>query len=264
MSGTAYDASKPPVGTNSNRRASLDNKSRRNSVELSGQSIMRRPTGDLESGSPDEALQELMDGNMRFILGQSSHPHQTFDRLQKIQPKQKPIAAILGCADSRVPTEILFDQGFGDVFVCRIAGNIASPEEIASLEYAVLELGVKVIMVLGHTSCGAVKAALSGKAFPGFIDMLVDSLDVAVARTRTRAVHESESWDQFQERCRCLDRHDGHPDAKTINEVARENVRYQIYRCKRSTIILEAFKNKKCLVQGAMYNLDTGEVELVD
>lgn len=81
-------------------------------------------------------------------------------------------------------------QGFGDVFVCRVAGNIASATEIASLEYAVLELGVRIIMVMGHTMCGAVKAALSGKAFPGFIDTLVDHLDVAVARTRTKAAHQ--------------------------------------------------------------------------
>lgn len=205
-----------------------------------------------------------MDGNMRFILGQSSRPHQTFERLKQIEPHQKPIAAILGCADSRVPVEILFDQGFGDVFVCRIAGNIASPEEIASLEYAVLELGVKVVMVLGHTSCGAVKSALSGKAFPGFIDTLVDNIDVAVSRTRMRAAHESESWQEFQERCKCFDNPKGPPDVKTINAVSRENVRYQVFRCKRSTIILEAFRDKRLIVQGAMYNLDTGEVELVD
>jgi carbonic anhydrase len=80
----------------------------------------------------------------------------------QISDKQKPMAAILGCADSRVPAEIVFDQGFGDVFVCRVAGNIATAEELASLEYAVLDLGVKVVMILGHTKCGAVKAALSG------------------------------------------------------------------------------------------------------
>ena len=73
------------------------------------------------------------------------------------------MAAVLACADSRVPIELVFDQGFGDIFVCRIAGNIATAEEVASLEYAVLELGVKVIMVMGHSSCGAVKAALAGE-----------------------------------------------------------------------------------------------------
>lgn len=103
-----------------------------------------------------------MDGNLRFITGNSNHPHQDFQRLRSIAPKQKPIAAILGCADSRVPAEIVFDQGFGDVFVCRVAGNIATAEELASLEYAVLDLSVRVVLVLGHTMCGAVKAALSG------------------------------------------------------------------------------------------------------
>eukprot|EP00195_Chlamydomonas_chlamydogama_P013675 CAMPEP_0202895904 /NCGR_PEP_ID=MMETSP1392-20130828/5014_1 /ASSEMBLY_ACC=CAM_ASM_000868 /TAXON_ID=225041 /ORGANISM="Chlamydomonas chlamydogama, Strain SAG 11-48b" /LENGTH=166 /DNA_ID=CAMNT_0049581079 /DNA_START=316 /DNA_END=812 /DNA_ORIENTATION=+ len=88
-------------------------------VDVSAKSFMRPATPELENGSPDEVLQELLNGNMRFIRGETQHPHQDARRLQQIAPKQKPIAAILACADSRVPVEIVFDQGFGDIFVCR-------------------------------------------------------------------------------------------------------------------------------------------------
>lgn len=95
-----------------------------------------------DRSTPEQVLRSLLDGNQRFLDGASAHPHQDFARVQQISAKQTPKAAILGCADSRVPIEIMLDQGFGDVFVCRVAGNIATPEEIASLEYAVLDVGV--------------------------------------------------------------------------------------------------------------------------
>jgi len=223
---------------------------------------VRPATPELEGGTPDDVLEELLNGNLRFITGETQHPHQDFRRLQQIAPKQKPIAAILACADSRVPPEIVFDQGFGDIFVCRIAGNIATAEEIASLEYAVLDLGVKLIMVVGHTSCGAVKAALSGKAFPGFIDTLVDHLDVAVTRAQSR---NATSYEELVGMHAALRKQgaDGHPDPKLIELVIQENVKYQIDRCKRSTIILEAMMKKKLKVVGSVYNLETGEVEML-
>ena len=83
--------------------------------------------------TPEQALQQLMDGNKRFINGKRQNPHQTFARLQEVAKTQKPFASVLSCADSRVPSEIIFDQGFGDLFVCRVAGNFATPEEIGSL-----------------------------------------------------------------------------------------------------------------------------------
>lgn len=95
-----------------------------------------------DRSTPEQVLRSLLEGNQRFLDGASAHPHQDFARVQQISAKQTPKAAILGCADSRVPIEIMLDQGFGDVFVCRVAGNIATPEEIASLEYAVLDVGV--------------------------------------------------------------------------------------------------------------------------
>lgn len=122
--------------------------------------------------TPDEALAALAQGNDRFVEGKTLAPHRNMARLKEIAAKQTPFAAFLGCADSRVPIEIVFDQGFGDVFVTRIAGNVADPAIIGSLEFGTLVLGAKVLYVLGHTSCGAVSATVKGDAVPGQISTL--------------------------------------------------------------------------------------------
>lgn len=155
---------------------------------------------------------------------------------------------------------LLSSQGFGDIFVCRIAGNLATAEEIASLEYAVIELGVKVIMVMGHTCCGAVKAALTGKAFPGFIDTLVDHLDVAVMRAQTRNAKSYEEAIAFN---RAVESN-GHPEPEMIENVIRENALYQIDRIKRSTIVLEAITHGKVMLVPAVYDIKTGEVMIIE
>jgi carbonic anhydrase len=118
---------------------------------------------------PQDAVDFLYAGNARFVAGQSAAPNRDIARLREVAPRQTPFAAFLGCADSRVPIEIVFDQGFGDLFVTRIAGNVAATENIASLEFATHALGVKVIYVLGHTSCGAVAAAAKAEPVPGQI-----------------------------------------------------------------------------------------------
>ncbi len=133
--------------------------------------------------TPAEALAALHDGNRRFVDGKTIAPHRDFARLREIAPKQAPFAAFLGCADSRVPIEIVFDQGFGDLFVSRIAGNIAVAEQIASLGFATAVLGAKVRSVLGHTSCGAVSATMTGAEFPRQISALYFNI-----RPATRAV----------------------------------------------------------------------------
>ncbi|KAG2491779.1 hypothetical protein HYH03_009939 [Edaphochlamys debaryana] len=202
-----------------------------------------------ERASPEQVLHNLLEGNQRFLAGESAHPHQDFERVQKISAKQKPLVAILGCADSRVPAEIVFDQGFGDVFVCRIAGNIATAEEVASLEYAVLDVGVKVVMILGHTKCGAVKAAVSGKAFPGFIDSLVDQLDVAIARVDSMTANQHAALKQG--------------DPAMLDRISKENVKYQVQRCQRSVVVKQGLEKGSLLLVGAMYNLDTGKVQII-
>jgi carbonic anhydrase len=133
--------------------------------------------------SPEAALAQLMDGNARFVGGRLTSFDEDLTILkQKTVAKQEPFAAVLSCADSRVPVELVFDQSIGHIFVCRVAGNVCTPEIIASLEYGAAVLGVPVIMVLGHDGCGAVKASIDAKPVPGQISALYAPLRPAVER----------------------------------------------------------------------------------
>jgi carbonic anhydrase len=131
--------------------------------------------------SPDAALQELMDGNRRFTSGHLTAFDEDLGILkQNTIEKQEPFAAVLSCADSRVPVELVFDQSIGHIFVTRVAGNIVTPEIIASLEYGAAVLGTKVILVMGHGNCGAVKATIQAKEVPGQISALYPHIQPAV------------------------------------------------------------------------------------
>lgn len=130
--------------------------------------------------TPAQALQRLLDGNQRFAAGKARGPHRSLARVHELAGDQHPFAALLSCADSRVPVELIFDQGFGDLFVVRNAGNLTAPQEFASLEFAAAVLGVKVLLVLGHSNCGAVKAAIAGQPVPGQISVLYQHLRPAV------------------------------------------------------------------------------------
>ncbi len=125
----------------------------------------------------EASIRELMAGNERFIAGKITSFAEDLKILkEKTVLKQEPFAAVLSCADSRVPVEILFDQTIGHLFVARVAGNIVTPEIMASMEYAVAVLGVKAILVMGHTNCGAISAAVSAKEVPGQISVLYQYL----------------------------------------------------------------------------------------
>jgi carbonic anhydrase len=131
--------------------------------------------------SPEAALQELIDGNRRFTEGRMTSFDDDLKTLKaKTVEKQEPFAAVLSCADSRVPVELIFDQSIGHLFVTRVAGNIATSAMIASLEYGVAVLGTKAIIVLGHANCGAVKASIDAKAVPGQISALYPYIRPAV------------------------------------------------------------------------------------
>ncbi|HVJ33137.1 MAG TPA: carbonic anhydrase [Terriglobia bacterium] len=131
--------------------------------------------------SPDAALQALLEGNGRFVAKKFTFLEEDLNILkQNTVAKQEPFAAVLSCADSRVPVELAFDQSIGHVFVARVAGNVATGENIASLEYGAAVLGTKVIMVLGHSNCGAVKATIDGKPVPGQISSLYAHIRPAV------------------------------------------------------------------------------------
>ncbi len=129
----------------------------------------------------DAALNELMEGNKRYTSGKmTSFEHDLAILKQHTEEKQEPFAAVLSCADSRVPVELVFDQTIGHVFVTRVAGNIVTPELIGSLEYGAAVLGTKVILVMGHSNCGAVKATMQGKEVPGQISSLFPHIQPAV------------------------------------------------------------------------------------
>jgi len=156
--------------------------------------------------APDAALTRLLDGNRRFVDKKLTSFQDDLTILQQnTVEKQEPFAAVLSCSDSRVPVELVFDQTIGHIFVARVAGNVASAEVIASLEYGVAVLGTAVLMVMGHGSCGAVKAAIGGKAVPGQISALyryirpaidaagadLDAATMANARIQAKLLRES-------------------------------------------------------------------------
>ncbi len=129
----------------------------------------------------DLALEKLMDGNRRYQVTNQTYPHQTVARRQALRERQKPFAVILSCADSRVPPELIFDQGLGDLFVIRVAGHVVDDAVLASAEFAVTVLSVPLVMVLGHSQCGAVQAAIRGGELPGNLPKLVAAIQPAVA-----------------------------------------------------------------------------------
>ncbi len=137
--------------------------------------------------SPEAALKMLQEGNGRFVSAAVKRPNQNAkQRMQTAEKGQKPFASVLSCADSRVPVEVIFDRGIGDIFVVRDAGNIATQTDIGSIEYAVDHLGTHLVVVLGHSKCGAVTAAVEGGEAPPNIKAIVDFIAPAVTTSQVR------------------------------------------------------------------------------
>ena len=185
--------------------------------------------------SPRAALQELLAGKRRFVEGRIMAPHRNLARLREVAPKQTPFAAFLGCADSRVPIEIVFDQGFGDLFPVRVAGNVVTPEVMGSLEFGTLVLGAKVLFVLGHSACGAVTATIKGDAVPGQISALYQHIAPAVDAAG--------------------------PD---VDAAIAANVRLQARLARRSPVVAGLVRDGKLIVVGGVYDLRSGRVSIVD
>jgi carbonic anhydrase len=135
----------------------------------------------------EAAIQELREGNDRYILDHVEHPHEGAQRRVDLSVAQHPFAIVLGCADSRVVPELIFDQGVGDLFVLRIAGNVADDAVIASIEYAVEHLGTRLVVVLGHERCGAVMAAIDHVFSPGKLNSLISYIKPAVKASQDLA-----------------------------------------------------------------------------
>jgi len=184
----------------------------------------------------DSALAELKAGNEHHARHQYLHPHETVARQRELASGQHPHAQILSCADSRVPPEIIFDQGLGDLFVVRVAGNVATDTEIGSLEYGAEHLHIPLLVVLGHESCGAVTAAVQGGPPEGHIAALVDLIKPAVDKTR------------------------GLPGDPVANAV-RTNVELVVKQLRSSTPLLaELVAHGKLKIVGGVYSLQTGKV----
>lgn len=191
-----------------------------------------------------EAFSTLQDGNMRFYEGKSNHPRQDPTVRHGLASGQKPHTIILSCSDSRLPPEAIFDQGLGDLFVVRLAGNILNAEAIASIEYAVSHLGPKLLLVMGHESCGAVGAAIQSK--PGQSNGS-ESLDVLVKHIRS---HLSASSIQSVE------------TDKSLRQPVKENVSATMEELlTKSQIVRNAVAHDGLVLGQAIYSLRTGKVE---
>lgn len=191
--------------------------------------------------SASDALERLKEGNKRYAGSEASQPNQEKSRREEVARGQHPFAVILGCADSRVPPEIIFDQGLGDLFVNRVAGAIVDDALLGSIEYAVEHLGVRLIVVLGHEKCGAVAATLAGGEASGHIGSLVDAIRPAM-----------DKWTKE------------FGDTPALDNLVRLNVTRAVDQLKSSEPILSEFvKEGKLDVVGARYDLDDGTVEFI-
>lgn len=142
--------------------------------------VLASASSEKPAGAPDP-LELLRKGNERFVSGESIRPHQNARRREALASGQKPFAIVLTCADSRVAPEIFFDQGLGDIFVLRNAGNVVDDHVLGSMEYAVEHLGTSLVVVVGHSKCGAVAAAVAGGEAPGHIGSIVESIAPSVS-----------------------------------------------------------------------------------
>ncbi len=186
--------------------------------------------------TPQQALDLLVKGNERFVAQNLISFKEDLDILKAhSEEHQEPFAAVLSCADSRVPVELIFDQSIGHVFVIRVAGNIATPDTIGSIEYGAAVLGVKAILVLGHTNCGAVKATIAGKAVPGQISTLYQYIHPAIAGSGgnlTTAIRQNASL-----------------QASVLSEA--------------SPVLADLVKQKKLAISAALYDVGSGKITML-
>src|ERR1700761_3143385 len=186
--------------------------------------------------TPERALSLLVEGNQRFVAQNLVSFREDLDILKAhSEEHQEPFAAVLSCADSRVPVELVFDQSIGHLFVVRVAGNIATPDTIASLEYGAAVLGVKAILALGHTNCGAVKATIAGKAVPGQISTLYQYIHPATNGANGDA-----------------------------NIATRQNAAFQASVLRETSPVLsDLVKQKKLAIRAGVYDISSGKVVMV-
>jgi carbonic anhydrase len=191
-----------------------------------------------------EALARLKSGNARFADGKTRHAHESANWRKHLVSEQKPFATVLGCSDSRVPPELVFDQGFGDLFVVRVAGNVISSDIVASLSYAALHLETRLFVVMGHIGCGAVTAAVDAKLKkakePEKIEALVKLIEPGLKDVDTKA-----------------------PYPAVLKAAVEANVRWSVCQLAGATGPKESIQDGRIVLVGAVYELETGRVRFL-
>lgn len=187
-----------------------------------------------ESVTPEAALERLVEGNSRYSADLHEHPDRLSLRRIEIYQKQRPFATIVGCSDSRVPPEIIFDQGLGDLFVVRVAGQVVGPVELDSIEYSIKYLGSSLVLVLGHQLCGAVDAVLKGKTAD--IEEVADLIRPALKNIKQ----------------------------KSLENAVKANVFWVVENLKKTPLIHQLMQEGKVNVVGGYYTLPDGKVELLE
>jgi carbonic anhydrase len=198
-----------------------------------------------------EALERLREGNRRFVSGvRSLEALMSQSRVGDLANRQQPFAVVLGCSDSRVPVEIIFDQGLGDLFVIRVAGNVVAPSQVGSVEFAAEQFAVKLVVVMGHTSCGAIEAAIAELGRPTgaqspLLHAIVDRIRPSIeGLLETDLVNDPE---------------------QLADQAVRSNVRVSANALRHGSELIERMvQNGELLIVGAEYSLETGEVDFFD
>ncbi|MEH2053487.1 carbonic anhydrase [Nostoc sp.] len=195
------------------------------------------------STASDKALKRLLEGNKRYVAGKLLNSERNPSRIHDLAKGQQPFAVVLACSDSRVPPEIVFDQGLGDLFTVRVAGNFLEPGGLASIDYAVEHLKSPLVLVLGHRRCGAVTAVVesiqTGKALPDDISKFSEAIAPAIESAKKQL-------------------------GDAVDNAVRANIKYVTNELKTSQPVLAEFVKKgQVKVLGAYYNLDTGDVQVI-
>ena len=190
--------------------------------------------------SADSALNSLKQGNKRFIEGKSMRPHQDLQRIKEVSLGQKPFAIIVGCSDSRVPSEIIFDQGLGDLFIVRTAGQVSTFASWGSIEFGHAVLGANLIVVMGHTKCGAVSAACKIPDVPGHIVTLINAIKPAAQLAKSQTGDE-------------------------VENAVKINVAMQVQQLENlEPVLTKGIRNGSLKIVGAVYDLETGKITFLN
>lgn len=195
--------------------------------------LFAAPAGD--GVLPEEALAKLKSGNYRFVVGEPRHPNMSIARRKETAKGQKPFAVVVSCSDSRCAPEQLFDQGIGDLFVTRLAGNLVDDPALGSIEFAVAKLGARLIVVLGHNACGAVDAAVKGGKVPGKIGVLTKAIKPAVKAAAKK-------------------------EGDVLHNAIEINAQEQVKKLKASTVLAPKLSDGSIRIVAATYDMASGVV----